>query len=150
MTKILTSGLEDYVEAIFLLQLEKGVARVKDVAQMLKVTKASVVGALKILQDKGLIVHEKYGYIELTQKGILKAEEIYRKHKNLCSFFTEILKVDLEQAEKDACGIEHHISERTLRSLIALADFLREKRELLIEFHKYLSEKRKSSKKNIE
>ncbi len=65
----LSESMEDYLEAIFEIEKQKRVVRVRDVASRLGVTMPSVNGALKNLEAKGLINHEKYEYIELTQKG---------------------------------------------------------------------------------
>ncbi|MCK4352432.1 metal-dependent transcriptional regulator [candidate division WOR-3 bacterium] len=120
----LTPSLEDYLEAIFVTSLTEKVARVKDIAKFLKVKTPSVIEALKTLSDKGLVVHEKYGYIELTKEGIKKAKEIYDKHKALSKFFHKILGVDSDTAVRDACQIEHHISKKTMNKLIKLIKFI--------------------------
>jgi len=120
----LTPSLENYLEAILIQNLEKKVARVKDIASLLNVRVASVIGAVKALSEKGLIFHEKYGYIELTQKGIELAKEIYEKHKALSSFFHQILGIDPVAAAEDACKIEHHISKKTMDRLVKFIEFV--------------------------
>jgi DtxR family Mn-dependent transcriptional regulator len=109
----LTKSREDYLEAICEICEEEKVARVTDLASHMGVSLASVNYALKVLKEKGLIKHKKYGYIELTEKGNEIGQAIYRKHKLIRSFLIRILDVDKNVADKDACGIEHVISEET-------------------------------------
>ena len=65
----MTQSLEDYLEVISLLIRDTGAARVKDIAEAMKVSKPSVHTALHELSDRGLILHEHYGRIEITEKG---------------------------------------------------------------------------------
>lgn len=120
----LTSSMEDYLEAIWVIGTEKRVPRVKDVAKYLGVKTSSVVNAIKVLSEKQLVHQEPYGYIELTQKGILTAKEIYERHKTLYKFFHEILGIDTKLAEKDACEIEHHIHRKTLNRILEFIKFV--------------------------
>jgi DtxR family Mn-dependent transcriptional regulator len=120
----LSQSLEDYLEAIFVVSQKKKVVRVKDVVQMMKVKTASVIGALRKLGQKGYLEHEHYGYIELTPAGIKKATRIYEKHKVLLRFLTDFLHVDQRVAEKDACLIEHCISDETYEKIIKLLQLL--------------------------
>jgi DtxR family Mn-dependent transcriptional regulator len=113
----LSASLEDYVEAIWILSIRGKVVRVKDIAEILSVKSPSVVGALKVLVEKGLIAHERYGYIELSQEGEALARDVYRRHKTLAKFFNEILGVDLATAARDACAIEHSVSDATIRRI---------------------------------
>jgi DtxR family transcriptional regulator, Mn-dependent transcriptional regulator len=116
----LSQSLEDYLEAILVVSHEKKVVRVKDLVNKLNVKTASVIGALKKLEQKGFVEHEHYGYIELTPNGIKKANRIYEKHKILFRFLTDFLSVNKETAEKDACLIEHCISDETYDRIIRL------------------------------
>lgn len=120
----LSPSLEDYLEAIWMQGLKEKVVRVKDLAKNLNVKPPSVIGALKILVDRGLVTHEKYGYIELTQNGIELAKNVYEKHKILCKFFHEILGVDSETAVSDACQIEHYIDRKTMDRLVKFIEFI--------------------------
>ena len=116
----LSKSLEDYLEAIYVVGQDKKIVRVKDLIKMLDVKTASVIGALKKLEERGLVEHEHYGYIELTPQGEKRAVRIYEKHTVLQSFLTEFLKVNKETAEKDACLLEHCISDETFSKIIQL------------------------------
>ncbi|MBC7240474.1 MAG: metal-dependent transcriptional regulator, partial [Chloroflexi bacterium] len=107
----LTPALEDYLEGILILKEEKGIVRVKDLAHLLKVKASSVTESLKKLKELELIDQEKYGYIELTQAGINIAKEIREKHAVLKNFLVNLLGVNEETAEKDACSMEHYLSD---------------------------------------
>ena len=122
----LTKSMEDYLEAISILDENKKYVRVKDIARYMKVKMPSVTGALKLLARKNLVNHERYEYVELTDQGIIIAQEIRRRHDAVLKFLTEVLKIDPETAEEDACGIEHAISTATLDRLLKMIECLQE------------------------
>ncbi len=109
----MTQSLEDYLETISHLVAHQKVTRVKDIAESMKVSRPSVHIALHELADRGLVIHERYGYIELTREGEATAAEIIRKHTMYKQFLIEILGVPKEIAEKDACSMEHFLSPET-------------------------------------
>lgn len=123
--KKLTPTMENYLETIKKIGEKRKVVRVKRIAQELNVKMPSVTEALKNLSEEGLIEHEKYGHIELTEKGNRLAERIDSRHKALFSFFTEILGIDPESADEEACRIEHVISTVTMRRLIQFIHFIK-------------------------
>ena len=101
---------EDYLEAILMLQKEKGVVRSVDVARHMDVSKPSVCHAVATLRDGGFLTMDEDYFLHLTDAGREVAEQIYEKHR----FFTKMLTnagVDPIAAERDACRIEHVISE---------------------------------------
>lgn len=107
---------EDYLETI--LQLErKGKVRSVDIARELNVSKPSVNKAMNVLKDMNYITQEDYGDVRLTDEGRKLAESVLERHYTLTSFFTEILGVDKDMAETDACKVEHVISEETYLKL---------------------------------
>ena len=118
MAKEITPTMEDYLEAIGQLGKKDEVVRVKSIAHQLNVKMPSVTEALKVLAKDGLIRHEKYGYVELTQKGNRIAKEIYSRHQILFKFLNQILGIDARTAEGDACKMEHTISSTALKKLI--------------------------------
>ncbi len=120
----LTQSLEDYLEAIYVISLTSKVVRVKDVAEFLDVKTPSVVDAVGKLSERGLVVHEKYGYLELTDKGYKIAEEVYDKHKKIYKFLNEILGVSTSTSKKDACNIEHYISKEAMTKMIKFSEFV--------------------------
>ena len=79
--------------------------------------KPSVSRAMSILKNAGLITMENDGQISLTEEGKVKAESIYERHKAITDFFVSTLHIDRELAEKDACRIEHVISQETFEGI---------------------------------
>jgi DtxR family Mn-dependent transcriptional regulator len=114
--KSMTQSLEDYLEMVSFLA-DDGEVRVTDIASRLKVSKPSVLTALKILEERGLLEHERYRTVTLTGQGRIRAREIRERHDLLTSFLRDILGVGPENAEQDACKMEHILSAETLKKL---------------------------------
>jgi DtxR family transcriptional regulator, Mn-dependent transcriptional regulator len=123
ISKKTTSSLEDYLEAIVILKEQHKKPTVTALSESINVRKPSVDWALKKLSDAGLVIHKRYGDITLTPKGAKIANEVYRRHKALYSFLTDILKVDPEIAEEDACRMEHALSQESINRLEKFIDF---------------------------
>lgn len=113
----LSESMEDYLEAIATACENGGIARVKEIRALMNVKTPSVTGAMRQLAKLGLINHEKYGYITLTEKGAGLAQGVKKRHALLCLFLEEVLGVDKETAEMDACRIEHALSDKTFKEL---------------------------------
>lgn len=107
---------QDYVELIADLIDERGEARGTDIAMRLGVANATVVKTLKRLQDGGLITQEPYRAIFLTGDGWKMADDGRRKHKVVEGFLLA-LGVSEETARLDSEGIEHHVSDETLKAM---------------------------------
>jgi DtxR family transcriptional regulator, Mn-dependent transcriptional regulator len=122
--KSLSHSLEDYLEAVYLISNEKKVVRIKEVADFLKVKMPSVVDAISKLKERELVIHEKYGYLNLTRKGLDAARNIYKKHEEVYRFLNQFLGMDEETSERDACEIEHCISKNTLSRIIRLMEHI--------------------------
>ena len=107
---------KDYLEAILVLQKQKGMVRSVDVARHLEVTKPSVCNAVATLRDGGFLTMDEGYFLHLTDVGREVAEQIYEKHR----FFTDRLieaGADPETAERDACRMEHVISQESFEHL---------------------------------
>lgn len=118
----LTFTMENYLEAIYELSPDGLGVRVSDIAERLGVTKASTNSAICNLSDKGLIKYEKYKEIYLTDTGLEQAKFTSGKHHVIRKFFSEILQIDSDTADTDACAIEHVISNT---SILAMEDFMK-------------------------
>ena len=114
MPQKLSPSSEDYLEAIHQLLKEESHVHSVQVAQRLKVSKPSVNKAVNVLKEAGLVEQEPYGTIWLTDEGQKLAQQIAYRHNVLKTFLTDILGVDPETAEEDACRMEHAISNETL------------------------------------
>ncbi len=120
----LSSAMEDYLEAIYQLEKDRRIARVRDIARRLGVKMSSVSSALKSLNSRGLISYDPHQYITLTERGIAKAKEIVRRHEVLKRFLSTVLKLEEEAAEDNACRIEHHLDPEVIDRLVGLAEFV--------------------------
>lgn len=100
---------EDYLEAVLMVQNEKGTVHSIDVAKKLGVSKPSVSRAIGILKDGGYLDFVEGTELHLTEKGMEKASDIYSRHRLLTEFLMKITKVPEDQAEKNACRVEHDI-----------------------------------------
>lgn len=112
----MTSSMEDYLEAVFMLQQKNGYVRCTDVSTYLGVSKPSVSRAVKELSKMNYLVKKADGMLSLTGQGTRAAEQIYERH----CFFTERLisvGVDSKIAEQEACRIEHAISNEAFQKL---------------------------------
>ena len=80
----LSSSMEDYLEAIAILKRRDGVVRVKSISRFVGVEPPSVASALNVLSKNGLVIHERYGYVDLTPRGKQLAEK--GEKKSFCFF----------------------------------------------------------------
>ena len=113
--KVMESA-ENYLETILMLKTSNGNVRSIDIANELGYSKPSVSIAMKRLREKGHIVVEDGGNIELTDEGRRIAEKIYERHVLLTDLLMRI-GVSADVAEEDACRVEHYISEETFSKL---------------------------------
>ncbi|MFG0274917.1 MAG: manganese-binding transcriptional regulator MntR [Phycisphaerales bacterium] len=107
---------EDYVEAVADLLATKGEARVRDLAETFGVSHVTVSRVVTRLQQAGLVDTAPYRPITLTAKGRRLAEKVRRRHEEVVAFLLAI-GVPKKQAEIDAEGIEHHVSDATIRAM---------------------------------
>src|SRR5881409_2177112 len=127
-----SAAVEDYLERILELINSKGYARVVDIAAALKISQASVTNMVQRLDAEGLLKYEKYRGLILTATGKSLAHKIAQRHK-LLSAFLGLLGVEDRVIYHDVEGMEHHISDRTLRAIEALTAQLRRRPALLAE-----------------
>lgn len=107
---------EDYLEAILRLREEKGQVRSIDIAGALSVSKPSVSVAMKKLRDSGHIEMDETGLISLTAEGEAVAQRIYERHRAIAKMLMG-LGVEAETAAREACKIEHDISDDTFEKM---------------------------------
>lgn len=123
----LTTSLEDYLEAILFLEEKNRVARVKDIAEYLSVQMPSVTGALKTLRSKNLVEYERNSFINLSKEGLKIARSIRKKHDILKAFLRDVLLLDDETADSEACKIEHAIDQTTAKRIKNLTENISER-----------------------
>ena len=120
----LSASLEDYIEAIYHIIEEKLVARSKEIAGRLHVSRASVTEALRALSKKGLINYAPYEAIPLTEDGKVVAEDVIFRHEALKRFFIEVLSIEATIAEEGACRIEHAAPPEIISRMISFTKFM--------------------------
>lgn len=120
----LSASLEDYIEAIYHIIEDKLVARSKEIAARLKVSRASVTEALRALSKKGLINYAPYEAITLTDDGKKIAEDVIFRHEALKKFFTDVLAIDDKIAEDGACRLEHAAPPELIARMISFTEFM--------------------------
>ena len=113
--KLYESG-EDYLEDILILEKERGFVRSADIAKRTGYARASISIAVKNLREGGYLTIDEFRHLHLTEQGQQVAEKIYERHRILTELLTR-LGVPPETAERDACKIEHDLSEETFEAI---------------------------------
>jgi len=122
----ISASLQDYLESILNLSRSGEPVRVTDIAVRLNLAKASVTQALGVLQDQGLVDHQRYGPVILTEQGRQVAVTVQRRHEVILNFLIEVLKVDPKNAERDACLMEHAVSTETIEKLVRFLEYYKQ------------------------
>ena len=136
MEKI-SKSLQDYIEAVYVFERKNGFSRVKDIAGSLNVKLPAVNKAMNELSRRGLVVHERYGYIKLTEDGRRIAANLFKLHTNLVEIF-RLFGIDEKKANIYACYIEHIIEDDDLSSLV---DFFLSNREVVKKIKSFISKR---------
>lgn len=119
----MSMSIEDYLEAV--VELGGTVSepvRSVDVAEFLDVSKASVSKAVSVLKAQGYVSQEPYGGITLTPEGFRYGSSVLNRHRLLFAFLTQILGVDEQLANSEACKMEHAISDESFEHWIAYGE----------------------------
>lgn len=116
--------IEEYIETICVLEQRTGRAQTGMIASRMGVKPPSITEMLQKLESAGLIHYESYNGAILTVSGKKMARELMQKHRIIANLL-EILGIDRELAETDACEIEHHVSPETLKTLEQFVEFAR-------------------------
>ncbi len=124
-TDALSASLEDYLEVIYQIIMEKKAARPRDIAKRLNITYPSVTGALKLLAEKHLINYTPYDVITLTETGEATAKDVARRHEILRDFFIEVLAVPYDAADDAACKMEHSIPKALVERFVNFVEFVK-------------------------
>ncbi len=119
---------EDYLKAIEKIIEKKGYAQVKDISKELELSSPSVTGMFKKLTEMGYVNYEKYGGVTLTPDGEKIAKCTMEKH-GVIRDFLQILGLDEEIADHDACKIEHVLAPETFDLLTKFVEFMNMKEE---------------------
>jgi DtxR family Mn-dependent transcriptional regulator len=104
--------MEDYLKSIFRLQERDQRVTTQALAECLSVAPASVTSMVKRLAERGLLTHERYRGVGLTESGRRVAQEMIRHHRLLELYLTQALGFDHDQVHAEAERLEHFISEQ--------------------------------------
>jgi DtxR family Mn-dependent transcriptional regulator len=112
-----THSVAHHLMAIYDLLNEHGYARVTDVAKKLNITRGSASLTLKAIKEKGLVLEDENRFLLLSDRARQIVTRIKERNKIFYTFFTDVLGVEEEQAEIDACKIEHLISDEITEAI---------------------------------
>ena len=113
----LSQSFEDYLEAIYVLEITDQKIKSVTISKMLDVSKPAVTKAMNELFDANYVEKTPYSQIKLTKAGRQIAKNVYHRHTVIRDFLINKLGVSKEIAEKDCCMIEHVISPETLKAM---------------------------------
>ncbi len=108
---------EEYLEAIYRLEKKRGFAKTMELARKLEVVPGSVTNTIEGLERRGLVTHEPYKGVKLTEKGRRIATNVLRRHRLAERFLTDILHLDWSEVHDAACKLEHALSPEILDPL---------------------------------
>lgn len=141
-----TVRIEEYIETIYIICLEKKIARISDIKNKMGLNSlATVTEMVQKLDDKKLVKYEKYRGVTLTRKGFKLGKQLIETHKSIEELF-EIINIRSSIASNDACLVEHIISRETAQAIKTFVEFAQkeENKDILERLDNYYS---KSSKK---
>ncbi len=121
--KKISASLEDYLEAIYHTVEAKGAARAKDIVQRMGVHNSSVTQALRSLSEKNLVNYAPYDVITLTDSGERIALDVVKRHRTLSKFLHGVLGLPEDEADAEACRLEHSVSAKVLDRLVRFVEY---------------------------
>jgi DtxR family Mn-dependent transcriptional regulator len=120
---MLSRKAEDYLEAILTITEEKGYARIKDIAAVMGVRSSSVTSMVQKLEGMGYVLYRKYDGVGLTDRGRDIASATRERHQAIRAFL-EFIMVPPDMADRDACKMEHELSDVTTVQIKSFVKFL--------------------------
>jgi DtxR family Mn-dependent transcriptional regulator len=112
-----TEVVEEYLEGIYRLQEKSGVARTIDIVKVLQVAPGTVTNTVERLEKEGMLRHEPYRGVRLTDKGRKIALDVIRRHRLSERLLTDFMRVDWDKAHDAACRLEHGITNDVIKKL---------------------------------
>ncbi|MGI6538948.1 MAG: metal-dependent transcriptional regulator [Caldicoprobacterales bacterium] len=135
--KMLTSSMEDYMEMIYRICLKNGYVRINTLAELLNVQAPSVSRVVEKLKARKLINYEKYGVIQLTDKGKEVGAFLLKRHITVETFLKHL---GVKETLMDTELIEHNISMETYEKMILFNLFMQRHPEILREYNDFIRE----------
>ena len=115
----LTAPVEDYLKAIYDIELAGSAAATTDIAQRLAIAPASVSGMVRRLADQGLIAHEPYRGVRLTEAGRRAALRTLRRHRVIEAYLAGALGYPWDRVHEEAERLEHAASDELIDRMAA-------------------------------
>jgi DtxR family Mn-dependent transcriptional regulator len=112
-----TEVVEEYLEGIYRLQEKSGVARTSDIVKVLQVVPGTVTNTVERLEKEGMLRHEPYRGVRLTDKGRRIALDVIRRHRLSERLLTDFVHVDWDKVHDAACRLEHGITNDVIKKL---------------------------------
>lgn len=134
---IFTDSLEDYLLAIYEIEANGDIPRVKSISDLLGKKHTSAIEALKKLEREEYIDYQKRGYIKITQKGVSKAQSTYKRRMFLENFLSEYLKMKSIKAGEIAMILEHIDSREFFRGMEVLKTFFENNPQIKSQFDEF-------------
>jgi DtxR family Mn-dependent transcriptional regulator len=136
----LTASHEHYLRAIWEVRVQRGYARLTDVARELGVAPPTLSVGLKGLEAKGLVAHDEHRFLVLTPEGERTAREVHHRWAVMRAFLRDVLGLSEAQATDEACRLEHDVSPTTTERVLDLIKLLRDDEELRAFFQRRYAE----------
>jgi DtxR family Mn-dependent transcriptional regulator len=112
-----TEVVEEYLEGIYRLQEKSGVARTSDIVKALQVVPGTVTNTVERLEKEGMLRHEPYRGVRLTDRGRRIALDVIRRHRISERLLTDFVHIDWDKAHNAACRLEHGITTDVIKKL---------------------------------
>jgi DtxR family transcriptional regulator, Mn-dependent transcriptional regulator len=136
--RALSPSHEHYLRAIWEVRSRHGYARLTDVARELGVSHPTLSVGLRPLIRRRLVSHDSHRFLVLTRQGERFAMEVHHRYRVMRAFLVDVLGVSDEQAEHEACLIEHDISAETTDRIVNLLKLMADDRGVHRLFHERL------------
>lgn len=114
---MLSASIEDYIKAIYAVEVEDRKASTKRIAQRLGVKMASVTGMIKHLAAEGYVRHKPYHGVQMTDKGRCVAVKMVRRHRIIELFLVRTLNLSWDEVDADAEILEHAVSDHLIERI---------------------------------
>ena len=118
----ISSTLGYYLETIYSMSQKQPAVRITDISMCLGISKPSVNRAVNALKSRGLVSHEPYGDIFLTDKGRSLGGSMYGRHRQIRRFLMNVLKMNETDADAEAYNIAHNISQNTVDKMVSFME----------------------------
>jgi len=113
----LSNEAEEYIEAIYKIQKESGVAKTKELVKKLSVVPGSITNTIEHLEKHGLVEHEPYRGVKLTVIGERLALDVLRRHRLAERLLTDVLNAEWSDVHENACRLEHALTKEVITLL---------------------------------